>query len=165
MGLLLMGTTGHTADQLLKLMCLKKKHLHLISQAFSEFLDPLRSCEMFHIANKIYLNQQFHVTQEFQGIATNVFLSDTETIDFSQHIALNSINEWVEENTEHSVHNLLTPESLEDADILVVNAIRFHGMWKFPFSSDRTSIGLFYVTQTASIEVNMMHGTVSGDLK
>lgn len=165
MGLLLMGSSGPTAQQIAKLLCLNNVNLEQIERSFSKFLDPLRVSNMFHIANKIYLNHQLHASQEFHGLATSVFLSDTETIDFNSVSAHETVNGWVESRTSQTVHDMLRPDALAEAEILVVNAIRFRGMWQKPFSSDRTSIGLFYWTETQSIEVNMMHGAVGGFLK
>lgn len=116
---------------------------------------------MIQIVNKIYLNYELHVEEEFQAMAASVFLSETETIDFGSSTALQIVNDWVESRTSNSVQNMLRPGSLENSEIMIVNAIRFRGMWQKPFSRDHTSNGLFYVSETESVAVDMMHGSVS----
>lgn len=168
MGLILMGSTGPTADQLIKVLCLGNYPLDRILQGFKELLNPLKDLNMIQIANKIYLNHELHVEPSFRGMATSVFMSETETIDFDAANAVHRVNEWVENRTSrsrHSVQNILRPESLERSEMLVVNAVRFRGNWEKPFSRDQTKPGSFYVSETRKVVVNMMHGSVSCEVK
>lgn len=161
MGLILVGSTGRTSKEVAKVLCLDKFPLDKIRRAFKELLSPLRGNESIQIANKIYMNNEFHVKPEFHELAANVFISDTETLDFSSEIALETVNEWVENRTSRSDIHILKPGALDNSEILVVNAIRFHGSWLLPFSKQRTSHGMFYVSEWEHIQVDMMHASVS----
>ena len=90
-------------------------------------------------------------TQEF-------FLAKPTGLDFGKsEEARNTINQWVEEQTNNKIKELLAKESVDASTKLVlVNAIYFKGDWDVKFDKSRTRKDDFHVTPDHVVQVDMM---------
>ena len=73
-----------------------------------------------------------------------------------------TINNWVSEQTEGRIENLI-PQGLinELTRLVLTNAIYFNAAWQYPFSEDITGDGPFYLLDGAEVTVPMMRQTES----
>jgi serpin B len=70
------------------------------------------------------------------------------------------INEWVSEQTEGKIQDLLPPGSITPATTLVLtNAIYFNAAWHYPFDEDLTHDGAFNLLDGSRVTVPMMNQT------
>jgi serpin B len=68
-----------------------------------------------------------------------------------------TINNWVAQQTEDKIKDLLPPDSIDGLTRLVLtNAIYFYGAWAVPFDVDLTENGDFYLTDGNVVSVPMM---------
>ena len=69
-------------------------------------------------------------------------------MDFGQaEQSRTAINEWVEEQTNKKIQDLIAPGSFSELTRLVlVNALYFKGDWQFKFAKYRTRKGDFHVS-------------------
>ena len=68
-----------------------------------------------------------------------------------------AINQWVEEQTDNKIQNIITPEAITPLTKLVlVNAIYFKGDWEAKFDKSKTSKGDFHVSPTKTVKTDMM---------
>ncbi|RZB38921.1 Serpin domain containing protein [Asbolus verrucosus] len=130
---------------------------------YASLLPNLRGNEHYalHTANKIYVKNSYPLNEGFKNIASNVYQSGIENIDFSQKTeAADSINGWVEKQTEDKIHNLIDPKSLgEDTRVILINALYFKGKWVYPFEPLATNKQNFYKTASEVVQVDTMHNT------
>lgn len=78
------------------------------------------------------------------------FVSDPES-------SRQTINNWVAQQTENKIKDLLPPDAIEGITRLVLtNAIYFYGAWAIPFDEDLTEIGDFYLTDGDIVSVPMI---------
>jgi serpin B len=78
------------------------------------------------------------------------FVSDPES-------SRQTINNWVAQQTEDKIEDLLPPGSIDELTRLVLtNAIYFYGAWAIPFDEDLTGIGNFYLTDGGVVSVPML---------
>ncbi len=69
------------------------------------------------------------------------------------------INQWVEQQTEGRIKNLLPQGSVDSLTRLVLtNAIYFNAAWSTPFETKNTADKPFYLLDNSSINVATMHG-------
>ncbi|CAH1376621.1 unnamed protein product, partial [Tenebrio molitor] len=89
----------------------------------------------FHVANKLYLEENFAIRKEFVEMARDVFYTDLENIEFSENVkAAETINRWVGKETEEKIHDLVEAGDLDATTIaIIVNALYFKGNWSTPF--------------------------------
>ncbi|EFA09277.1 serpin B3 [Tribolium castaneum] len=137
--------------------------LHLASSdqktAFKSVISGLKGGEHYslHTANKIYLHDNFSIRDDFKTIATEMFQSEVENIDFSKTEAAGIINKWVEDQTNQKIKNLVRPESLQNSPSVLVNALYFKARWasknflKYPYLTK-----IFSKTATDQIESEFM---------
>ena len=73
-----------------------------------------------------------------------------------------TINDWVSDQTEGRIEDLIPPGALNALTRLVLtNAIYFNAAWKYPFSEDMTANGPFYLLGGGQVTVPMMRQTES----
>jgi serpin B len=73
-----------------------------------------------------------------------------------------TINDWVAEQTEDRIENLIPKGLINTMTRLVLtNAIYFNAAWAYPFEEDLTSDGVFHLLDGGEATVPMMHQTES----
>jgi len=71
-----------------------------------------------------------------------------------------TINEWVEEQTNDKIVELLKEGDIKDTTRLVLtNAVYFNGKWQYEFDEEDTKIEPFYLLNNSSINIQMMNQT------
>lgn len=154
-----MGAGGNTAEEMrngLKLQNSGTKKQ--IADAIQNILDPLQNNTMLKVANKVYTMEGYTVKPTFDEIARKNFHSESETLDFAKATdSARSINSWVEEKTNNKIKDLIKPDALgSDTRMVLVNAIYFKGFWENQFIKRRTKKDKFYISETDTVDVDMM---------
>jgi serpin B len=79
------------------------------------------------------------------------FIQDTEN-------SRQTINQWVEEQTNHRIKDLLPDGSVtRDTRLVLTNAIYFLGDWHKQFRASNTHTSAFYVSPSEQFDVSMMN--------
>jgi serpin B len=94
------------------------------------------------------------VAEYYNGKATNLdFKTDPEG-------SRNSINQWVEDQTNHRIKDLIPSGLITPFTRLVLtNAIYFKGAWATPFEKESTADKDFRISSTQTIKIPTMHQT------
>ncbi len=80
----------------------------------------------------------------------------------SSELVRNTINRWVEQQTNHKIRELIGPGVLTPATRLVLtNAIYFKGEWLNPFEKAATHDEEFHLSTSRTVQTPMMHRTGS----
>lgn len=156
------GAKDETASEICQSL-----HLPNSTQAteslYSSILPTLKGNENYalHTANKIYVQNSFPLKEDFKKVASDIYSAGIENVDFSQKIeAADTINNWVENQTESKIHNLIDPKTLgDDIRVILINALYFKGKWVYPFEPLLTSKKDFYKTAKDVIQVDTMQNT------
>lgn len=92
------------------------------------------------------------IEQYYGGKATNLdFVGQPEA-------ARHTINQFIEEQTQEKIKNLLPPKSINAYTRLVLtNAIYFKGTWEWEFDSEKTRKEEFTITPERTVKTQMMH--------
>ncbi len=156
------GSRGNTSAEM-------SKALHLegdVAAVFSAYgslsaslQDPARQLKL-RIANRLFGEQSFKFEQPFIDQTAKAFAAPLQPMDFkgSADAQRNTINTWVDTQTEHRIKDLLPPRSITEVTRLVlVNAIYFLADWAEPFDPILTSPGPFSLTPSRQKNVPMMH--------
>lgn len=156
------GAKGETATEIrnaLNLPDTKEK----TEAAYKELLPAIRGSEHYslHSANKIYAKNGFEIHPEFQKTASEVYYAGIEGINFGlKEEAAQTINNWVSNQTEEKILDLINPKSLsDDTRAVLVNALYFKGKWLNPFEGYATRKKDFYKTAKDAVQVDTMQTT------
>ncbi|KAJ2946459.1 hypothetical protein O0L34_g12502 [Tuta absoluta] len=135
-----------------------------IRSAFLLVSSKLRSIKgvTLNVANRVYVKEgPYQLEPGLLKDATKVFNAAIETMNFNQSdAAANTINQWVEQQTNHKITDLFSADSFnDDTRLVLVNALYFKGTWKKQFVPSRTWPQGFHINAKTKIEVPMMHKT------
>lgn len=108
-------------------------------------------------ANSLWIQKNFSILSDFQTLADKDFETKIANVDFEDQNAIQAINAWCDDHTEHKIPELLAPGQLDDNTALVLcNAIYFKGGWAHPFDAYGTS-GDDFITATGETTAQTMH--------
>ncbi|XP_054089075.1 serine protease inhibitor 42Dd isoform X1 [Zeugodacus cucurbitae] len=131
-----------------------QKNFHKDASAAAEDAPKLR------MANRVYVNESLALSPKFNELAKTSFESEAVPTKFADSSnAVQTINTWVENETEGKITNLLQPDAVNDeTSAILVNAIYFKAKWLKPFSDFSTSNAEFHMSDGQTSSVPMMYG-------
>lgn len=157
------GARGQTASEILNALDFTTDSATIASNV-RDIMEPLQNVSsILKIANRVYVNDRFRLNPQFNEDVTKNFYSSAQPINCKQpQTAANTINEWVEGQTNDLIKNLISPQDINTATrIVLVNAIYFKGVWKIAFQPRNTRPAPFYTSETVSTNIPTMHLEVS----
>ena len=112
------------------------------------------------IANSLWLERSCPIEPNFISVVEPNYGTVLFPVDFkkSPEPARLKINQWIAEQTNDRIRDLLPPLSVDSLTRLVIaNAVYFKGDWAHPFESSQTRPEQFHQSNVRSIDVPMMH--------
>jgi serpin B len=112
-----------------------------------------------NIINAAWAQQGYSFLQDFLDILAVNYGTGMYILDFvsDPESSRQTINNWVAQQTEDKIKDLLPPDSIDSLTRLVLtNAIYFYGAWAVPFDEDLTRSGNFYLADDDVVSVPMM---------
>ncbi|MBQ9473469.1 MAG: serpin family protein [Bacteroidales bacterium] len=97
----------------------------------------------FHIANAIFLNQDYTLKKQFRHDMQNYYDAQAEALDFTSPKSLGIINSWCNNHTNGMIPRII--ECIDDpfAVSYLLNAIYFKADWEYPFEESLTEADTF----------------------
>ncbi|XP_065155044.1 leukocyte elastase inhibitor-like isoform X2 [Paramisgurnus dabryanus] len=114
---------------------------------------------MLSLANRLYGEKSYQFIDKFISETQKYYQAGLESVDFikNSEAARVNINNWVEENTQGKIKDLLKHGVLNNLTRLVlVNAIYFKGNWEKKFKKEATVDQRFKVNKNKTKKVKMM---------
>lgn len=112
------------------------------------------------IADAIWIEKTFSVKQEFASALSTYYHALAQQADFVNNAdgERTNINNWVAGKTNHKILDLIPPGGLDSyTRLVIVDAIYFKGNWAQQFNESDTQNATFYVSQSKTVSVPMMH--------
>jgi serpin B len=125
------------------------------AKSLTDFLLQLDPKVKLSIANAIWYRQGLGLNPEFEKTVRDSFGAEVAGLDMSNPQSVNIINNWIEDNTEGLIRDMLDQVSPQAA-MYLVNAIYFKADWKYRFNASNTQKAPFKVSPTQEVEVDMM---------
>jgi serpin B len=168
------GARGETEEQMAATMhyTLAQDRLHPAFKALDHELVSRgekaaeRDGEGFrlNIANALWGQEGYPFLPEFPALLSDNYGAGLRLLDFAgdAEAARATINEWVEEQTEGRIKDLI-PQGVVDAAtrLVLTNAIYFNAAWQHPFEPAATEDGPFFLLNGGPVSVPMMRQTES----
>jgi serpin B len=117
-----------------------------------------------NIVNAIWGQEDYEFLDEFLDTMAENYGAGIRLLDFISEAekARITINDWVSENTEGKIEDLIPQGAINALTRLVLtNAIYFNAAWAFPFDESMTRDSAFYLLDGSTVNVPMMHQTES----
>lgn len=144
------ASTMSTEVELLKVLNLPVSR-HATRERFQQIISSLTTISADHtlkIASNIFLNQSLQPLPRYKDTLERYYNVEIKSVNFDKNAdAAKDINAWASQATDGHVEELVTPDSLQDALVLLTNAIYYKGMWQKPFNKNFTKTGTFTTSQ------------------
>lgn len=119
-----------------------------------------------NIVNSIWGQKGYSFLPEFLDVLAVNYGAGLRLLDFANEAEVSRIviNEWISEQTEGRIQDLLPPSSITpDTKLVLTNAIYFNAAWHYPFDEKNTYDGLFHLLDGSQVTVPMMNQTAPFD--
>jgi serpin B len=157
------GAGGETAQQMADTLhfSLPQERLHPAFDALDLTLMGYEGGDNFtlRIANSLWGRTGTRFKDEFLDTLALDYGAGMRRLDFAgdPEGARLRINDWVSEQTDDKIRDLLPPQSINPLTVLVLtNAMYFKAAWKYAFPVERTSDGEFTLLDGSKVTVPMM---------
>ena len=109
--------------------------------------------------HRIYHSTDSVLGQSYIQSTKEYFLAEPVAMDFGKSEESRvAINEWVEEQTNNKIQELIAKGSITGLTKLVlVNAIYFKGDWDVKFNKNKTKKRDFHVSKEKTVQADMMY--------
>lgn len=108
-------------------------------------------------ANRLWGDTSESFLDSFTGLVANAYGGGLEEVDFRDGAAAAAlINDWVATETRDRIDTLVQPGDVQNASLVLTNAIYFKGTWQLQFDPEKTHTAPFYVAPERSTDVRMM---------
>jgi serpin B len=161
------GAKGDTEQQMAQALhfTLAQERLHAAFNALDQALasrgQEVEEDQRFrlNVANALWGQQDYAFLAAFLDTLAQNYGAGMRLVDFqgAPEAARQTINEWVEQQTEDRIKDLLPAGSITPLTRLVLsNAIYFNAAWMHPFNEKATEDGDFHLLDGKTVTVPMM---------
>ena len=111
------------------------------------------------VANRLWGQEGFKFLADYLRVTREDFGAELARLDFNQaETARETINKWVEDNTQDKIKNLIPSASaVKGARLVLTNAVYFKGDWREQFNKSRTKDESFHVSATHKVQAPLMN--------
>ncbi len=108
------------------------------------------------IADSLWLRTGFEANREWTDRIEKEYQARVEGLELSSEDAKSRINQWVSENTEGLIPEMLSQPLGEEVILALINTVYFKGDWKIPFDAEATKKADFRTADGNRIKTDMM---------
>jgi len=161
------GAAGETAAAMSGVLGFQEMNLEEINTAFADLRTILENPDPkveLAIANSLWARQGKVFYEDFLQRNRDYYGAKVETLDFDLPDAVDTINEWVEQQTKGKIKDLLQPPIDPLTVLFLINALYFKADWTDPFDPKQTREIPFYLSDGSSRQHPVMfrEGDFSG---
>ncbi|XP_048397902.2 neuroserpin [Stegostoma tigrinum] len=162
LGMVKLGAGSTTLEQIQRVMgydYLQKGEEFDLLRDLSQSMKADSQQYVMRLVNSLFVEEGFQLSDKFLQMLKEYFSASVENVDFSQSSSVaDHINEWVQNQTNNKIQNLLSPKDFDALTRLVlVNAIYFKGNWKSEFRGENTRTFQFTKDDESEIQIPMMY--------
>ncbi len=155
------GASGETELAMTDTLRLNALSSDVVNSSFYQLQNTLQTSDpkvTLTIANSLWGREGFQFKTDFLQRNKLYFNADTSILDFLNPSTLQTINQWVNENTNSKIPKILD-EIEPNAVLFLINAIYFKGSWQTEFDPSDTRDGPFHLVDGSTKQVPMMSRT------
>src|SRR5690625_3698111 len=144
------GAEGETKEEIADALSIHGLTVDEANDANATLMNMLQNeseAIQLSIANSIWLNENFHFTDEFTEKTMNNFQAEISEINVMHNDSVDKINNWVRESTNHKIDKIIEAPLDSDMVALLINALYFNGKWTHEFNEGNTEELSFYTPQ------------------
>ncbi|MHC5820862.1 MAG: serpin family protein [Nostoc sp.] len=153
------GASGTTQLAMAKTLELQGVNLPEINSSYAaalkQLLDNPDGEVQLNIANSLWANQDVSFAPDFLQRTQYFYQAKVSNLNFQDAAAPSIINNWVKENTNGKITDIVGSIQPNDA-LFLISAIYFKGKWSQEFDKSQTAQYPFYITSGKQKQYPMM---------
>ena len=162
------GARGETVDEMANILSVKQDNesFHLYIKHLYEVLNSKNAKYNVSTANALWVKENLQLLGMYLSIIREYYGGDATEVDYSNPAEVAEIiNQWVENQTNGLIKDLVTEDAINPLTTLILtNAIYFKGIWKTQFDPVNTTNRTFETTAETSVEAPTMNLIDSEDV-
>lgn len=156
------GARGQTADEIRSVFHFPSDNATLRSSmaAIYNELNREDGSDLLRTANALWVQNDYPLLEEYLSTIDRYYVGRAGNVDFrwATEQARQTINGWVQDETNNKIRDLLPPGSLDPSTrLFLTNAIYFEGAWVTQFPVSETQEQDFRVSEGQTVRVPMMN--------
>ena len=158
LGMTFNGAAGTTLDAFYDVLHFGDLTTQEVNESYQDLMHQLIHLDQqveFSIANSIWYRMGYQVLNEFITTNQDYFDAAVKELDFSDPLAVEIINTWIEQKTNDKIKDMLDYIP-SDAVMYLINAIYFNAKWKYQFNKDDTYEGNFILENGLTHKTDFM---------
>jgi serpin B len=138
---------------------LPQSQLHPAFNALDQALTSREDVQL-NLSNALWGSQQSIYLEPFLDTLTENYGAGVRLVDFgTSEQARQTINEWVGDETDNRIQELLPPGAiLSNTDLVLTNAVYFKAGWNHAFNPGNTQEGTFTLLDGERLSIPLMNG-------
>jgi len=161
-GMAYAGARGRTATEMAGVFhfTLPQEGLHAAMGAQLAAMNAQHKGYQLRVADALWAQTDASFLDNYTELMQTDYGAALHRVDFrsSPESVRSTINQWVEQQTNDKIENLIGPGVLTPATRLVLtNAIYFKSAWQDPFNPGSTENEEFHLSSSQSVKTPMMH--------
>jgi len=154
------GAKDETADEMATVLTIQQdnKSFHRYVQNLYTVFNEKNNEYNISTANALWVQQNLPLLETYLTIIRENYGGNSTEVDYSNPVeAAAIINQWVENQTNGLIKDLITEDLISPLTALILtNAIYFKGIWKTQFDPENTTDRTFESTEATLIETPTM---------
>ena len=158
LGMTMNGANGETYNEMRTTLQFSNLTNEEINNSYKTLIQTLYNSDpkvTFQSANSIWYRNEMIFEQSFFDLSMKYFNALVSGLDFSDPASVETINNWVKQNTNDKIEKII--DSITSDDVMfLINAIYFKGTWKYEFDKEKTDVETFNLINGGTINTEMM---------
>jgi len=154
------GARGETAEEMANVLNVKQDNesFHIYMKNLYEVLNTKNEEYNISTANALWVKENLQLLEAYLNVIREYYGGDATEVDFSNPTESAAIiNQWVENQTNGLIKDLITADAISPLTALILtNAIYFKGIWETQFDPVNTTNRTFETTAETSVEAPTM---------
>ena len=154
------GAKGETAEEMADVLHVEQDNesFHLYMKTLYDVLNIQNIDYNISTANALWVKKNLQLLEEYLNIIQEFYGGDATEVDYSNPSESAAIiNQWVENQTNGLIKDLITEDMINPLTALILtNAIYFKGIWKTQFDPENTTNRPFETAAGTSVEAETM---------
>src|SRR5699024_3741887 len=155
------GAENETQLEITNLLAADNMDISTFNEANQSLLKTLNDKDsddiQLDIANSLWVDEQYNADAKYEEIIDQYFHGKIASINRDDPAAADEINDWISEQTQNKIDDVVESPLSEDFAAMLVNAVYFNSNWSFPFNEEETKDDIFHLNNEEEKEVPFMH--------
>ncbi|MFH1314743.1 MAG: serpin family protein [Candidatus Eisenbacteria bacterium] len=159
LGMALNGAAGATQEAMKTTLAFSDMTMEDVNESYQSLIGLLSGLDpevRWQLANSIWFRDAIEFEHEFFDACSTYFDATVRGLDFNDPDAADTINNWVKENTNDRITEIVDKPVDPMMVMFLINAIYFKGTWVCQFDPERTLEDLFYLPDGSTLPCMMM---------